>query len=214
MAQTPVQIRNDKLAEKVVKALNSRHFEAYYCPTKEAALEKALSLIPKTDVVAWGGSETIKQIGLWQYVIDNGYTVINRDLGKTPEERTELMRKALTCDTFLMSSNAVSEDGQLVNVDGNGNRVAALMFGPKQVIVIAGINKVVKSAEDAVVRARTVAAPINVQRYAENKTPCNITGTCEDCISADCICANVVTTRISRPAKKIKVILVGELMGF
>jgi L-lactate utilization protein LutB len=213
MAQTPVQIRNDKLAEKVVKALNSRHFEAYYCSTKEAALEKALSLIPKTDVVAWGGSETIKQIGLWQYVIDNGYTVINRDLGKSPEERTELMRKALTCDTFLMSSNAISEDGQLVNVDGNGNRVAALIFGPKQVIVIAGINKVVKSVEDAVVRARTIAAPINVQRY-ETKTPCNVTGTCEDCISPDCICANVVTTRISRPAKKVKVILVGESLGF
>lgn len=213
MAQTPVQIRSDKLAEKVIKALNSRHFEAYYCPTKEAALEKALSLIPKDEVVSWGGSNTIKEIGLMSYVLENNYSVINRDLAKTPGERMELMRQALTCDTFLMSANAISEDGQLVNVDGNGNRVAAMIFGPKRVIVIAGINKIVKSETDAVVRARTISAPINAQRF-DIKTPCHVTGTCEDCITPDCICTYVVTTRISRPAKRIKVILVGEPIGY
>ncbi len=213
MAQTPVQIRSDKLAEKVIKALNSRHFEAYYCPTKEAALEKALSLIPKDEVVSWGGSNTIKEIGLMSYVLENNYSVINRDLAKTPGERMEIMRQALTCDTFLMSANAISEDGQLVNVDGNGSRVAAMIFGPKRVIVIAGINKIVKSEADAVVRARTIAAPTNAQRFDIN-TPCHVTGTCEDCTTPDCICAYVVTTRISRPAKRIKVILVGESIGY
>ena len=213
MTQTPVQIRSDKLAEKVIKALNSRHFEAYYCPTKEAALEKALSLIPKDEVVSWGGSNTIKEIGLMSYVLENNYSVINRDLAKTPGERMELMRQALTCDTFLMSANAISEDGQLVNVDGNGNRVAAMIFGPKRVIVIAGINKIVKSETDAVVRARTISAPINAQRF-DIKTPCHVTGTCEDCTTPDCICTYVVTTRISHPAKRIKVILVGEPIGY
>ncbi|MHC1772739.1 MAG: lactate utilization protein [Flexilinea sp.] len=213
MAQTPVQIRSDKLAEKVIKALNNRHFEAYYCPTKEAALVKALSLIPRNDIVSWGGSDSIKEIGLMKYILENNYSVINRDLAKTPEEKTEIMRQALTCDTFLMSANAVSEDGQLVNVDGNGNRVAAMIFGPKSVIVIAGINKIVKSEADAVVRARTIASPINAQRF-DIKTPCHVTGTCENCTTPDCICTYVVTTRISRPARRIKVILVGEPIGY
>ena len=209
MAQTLFQKRADKLGEKVVRALNNRHFEAYYVPTKEAALEKALSLIPETDVVSWGGSETIDQIGLRPYILAHAYAVINRDDAQTPQERVELM----TCDTFLMSANAISEDGQLVNVDGNGNRVAAMIYGPKNVVVIAGVDKVVKSEADAIVRARTIAAPINAQKF-DSKTPCNVTGTCENCILPECSCAYVVTTRISRPAKRIKVILVGESLGF
>ncbi len=213
MAQTVLQKRADKLGETVVRALNKRHFEAYYVPTKEAALEKALSLIPETDVVSWGGSESIDAIGLRQHILANSYSVINRDDAKTPEERVELMRRALTCDTFLMSANAISEDGQLVNVDGNGNRVAALTYGPKSVIVVAGINKVVQTHADAIVRARSVAAPTNAQRF-DIKTPCNATGACGDCTIPESICATIITTRISRPVKRIKVILVGEPLGF
>jgi L-lactate utilization protein LutB len=140
--------------------------------------------------------------------------VIDRDKVASPQERTELMRKALLCDTFLASSNAVSEDGQLVNIDGFGNRVAAMCYGPKQVIVLAGMNKVAKTLVDAQVRARTIAAPCNIQRLAEAKTPCSETGACADCRSPESICSYIVTTRLCRPAGRIKVILIGKDLGF
>lgn len=122
------------------------------------------------------------------------------------------MRKALTCDTFLMSSNAISEDGQLVNIDGNGNRVAALCFGPRRVIVVAGMNKVVGTLDDAIARARHIAAPANLQRF-DVKTPCSTTGCCADCVSPQCSCAQIVVTRFSMNPNRIKVVLVGENLG-
>lgn len=209
---TPQELRYDKLGPNVAKALNTRHFEAYYCATKDEARQKALSLINTNDVVSWGGSISLNEIDLLSYVKHN-YKVIDRDTAKTPEERIDLMRQALLCDTFLMSSNAITEDGQLVNIDGNGNRVAAMIFGPKSVIVIAGMNKVVKTLDDAYSRARNIAAPSVVQRFPNAQTPCNITGSCHDCKCADTCCAYFVTTRVCRPAKKIKVILVGENLG-
>ncbi len=208
----PLEKRFDKLGPRVAEALKRRHFDAYYCPTKEEALEKVLSLIPATDTVAWGGSLTLAQLGILERVKQTN-PVIDRATASTPEEGRELMRQALLCDTYLMSSNAISEDGQLYNIDGNGNRVAALIFGPKSVIVVAGMNKVTKTIEDAEVRARTVAAPINAQRFP-NETPCNITGTCADCLSKTSVCASMVRTRLCRPAGKIKVVLVGEELGF
>ena len=125
-----------------------------------------------------------------------------------------MLKKALTCGTFLMSSNAISADGQLVNIDGTGNRVAALCFGPEQVIVGAGMNKVAGDLEGAMRRAREVAAPVNAQRFAGLKTPCSVTGLCADCTGPDSICCQIVTTRICRPAGRIKVVLVGEELGF
>ena len=124
-----------------------------------------------------------------------------------------LMRQALTCGTFIMSSNAISADGQLVNIDGNANRVAALCFGPESVLVIAGMNKVMGDLDSAIARARQVAAPANAQRF-DIKTPCAVTGSCGDCTSPDCICCQMVITRACRPAGRIKVILVGEDLGF
>mgnify|MGYP003301226466 CR=1 FL=1 len=143
-----------------------------------------------------------------------GYAVIDRDEAKDMAERMEIMRKALLCDTFVMSSNAISEDGQLFNIDGNGNRVAAMCFGPKSVVVIAGMNKVAKTYEDAVTRARTYAAPMRAQSFPGIQTPCMVNGSCADCTSPDSVCAYMVTTRVSRPAGKVKVILVGEDLGF
>lgn len=209
----PMQKRYDKLGPNVVKSLKQRHFDAYYYTTPEETIEKILELIPKEDVVSWGGSQTLSELNIQETLREKGYEVIDRDLAKTPEERMDLMRKALLCDTYLTSSNAISEDGQLFNIDGNGNRVAAMCFGPKSVIVIAGMNKIVKSAEDAYTRARTIAAPANVQRFDGCKTPCYINGDCSDCKSPESICAYMVATRISRPANKIKVILVGEDLG-
>ncbi len=210
---TPKQIRYDKSGPKVVEALKRRHFDAYYYPTGKEGVQKLLELIPGTDVVSWGGSESLQTLGIQDTLKKEGYQVIDRDTAKSPEERMEMMRKALFCDTFLMSSNAISEDGQLFNIDGNGNRVAAMCYGPKSVIVIAGMNKVVKSLEDAVSRARNMAAPTNMQRFAGIKTPCASNGNCADCVSPDCGCAYLVATRISRPAGKIKVILIGEDIG-
>jgi L-lactate utilization protein LutB len=211
MTQTQKE-RYDKLGQSVAKALHARHFEAYYCPDIQEACEKLLSLIPETDTVAWGGSQTLAEIGAQDALRARGQTLIDRDTAKTPEERNALMSKALTADTFLMSSNAITEDGQLVNMDGNGNRVAALIYGPRQVIVVAGLNKVAKDLDAAIARVRGTAAPTNAQRFNIN-TPCKVTGTCADCKCPDSICANMVVTRLCKPNGKIKVILVGDNLG-
>ncbi len=146
--------------------------------------------------------------------VNNGnYRAVDRDQAKTAEEKEAAARAAFNADYFLTSANGISEDGQLVNVDGNANRVAAIAYGPKYVLVVAGINKIVKTAEDALVRARTIAAPLNQQRFGRN-TPCSVTGVCADCKSPDCICNQILITRNSRPAGRIKVILVGEELGY
>lgn len=207
----PMEKRYDKLGARVVEALKRRHFDAYYCQTGAEAADLVMSLIPPQDVVSWGGSETLTQLGIIEKVKKTN-PVIDRDSASSPEERVELMRKGLLSDTFLMSSNAISEDGQLFNIDGNGNRVAALVYGPKSVIVVAGMNKVAPTIQDAVTRARSIAAPANAQRFDLN-TPCSITGSCADCLNKNSICASMVRTRICRPAGKIKVVLVGEDLG-
>lgn len=209
---TPEQIRNNKVGTQVVKALEARHFEAYYCATKEEAREKILSLIPKSDTVSWGGSATMEALGIIDSVRKSN-NVIDRDTAKNPEEKVDLMRKSLLCDTYLCGTNAMSEDGILVNVDGNGNRVAAMTYGPKNVIVAVGVNKIVKTEADAISRARNIAAPINAQRFGL-ETPCNKTGECGNCKLTQSICCYMVTTRLCRPAKKIKVVIIGEAMGF
>ena len=209
---SPEGIRNQKLGERVVKSLNDRFFEAYYCENSSEAKALALSLIPEGSTVAWGGSATLSEIGLIDAVKCGNYNLLDRD-AVPPQERQDMMRKAFFSDFYLMSSNAITEDGQLFNIDGTGNRVAAMTFGPKNVVVIAGINKIVKSIDDAVSRARNCAAPINTQRF-DIDTPCKVTGACANCKSKDTICAYMVTTRICRPANKIKVIIVGEHLGF
>ena len=203
----------DLSGPKTVEAMKKRHFDAYYCSTAAEAVEKALELIPKTDSVSWGGVMTVDELGLKQRLAQEGYTLIDRDTAKDPAEKQALMHQALSCGTFLMSSNAISADGQLVNLDGNANRVAALCFGPESVLVIAGMNKVMGDLDSAIARARQVAAPANAQRF-DIKTPCAVTGSCGDCTSPDCICCQMVITRVCRPAGRIKVILVGQDLGF
>ncbi len=210
--------RNKKLSENVIKSLKKRHFNAIYCENAAEALQEITKLITKEETVSWGGSVTLEQTGITKYLIENGYNVIDRDSAKTPEEKAQLLRKGLVCDTFLMSTNALSEDGQLVNIDGTGNRVAALCYGPKRVIVVAGMNKVTKTVQDALARVRNLAAPVNMQRInavmSHRETPCSYTGSCADCLSEDSICAQIVTTRICKPAGKITVILVNEELGY
>lgn len=203
----------NKRAALLVKNLKSRHFEAFYCPTKEDALEKALSLIPTGASVGWGGAMSAQQIGLIDAVREGEYRPIDRDACNTPEEREQTMRDCLFADVFISGANALSMDGQMVNIDGNGNRVAAIVYGPKDVIVIAGMNKVEDTLDAAITRARTVAAPMNQQRFML-PNPCTATGTCVDCKSETCICNQILITRHCRPAGRIKFVLVGEDLGF
>ena len=204
--EAPIKTRYDKAGPQVAEALRRRHFEAHYVSTAQEALDLALTLIPKDRTVSWGGTVTAAQIGLMDRLHQGDYQLIDRDTGKTPAEKQELMRQALTCGTFIMSSNAISADGQLVNLDGNANRVAALCFGPESVLVIAGMNKVMGDLDSAIARA-------HAQRF-DIKTPCAVTGSCGDCTSPDCICCQMVITRVCRPAGRIKVILVGQDLGF
>lgn len=213
MMLTQRKMQYDKAGAKVAEALNKRHFEAYYCPDRAAALEKILELIPQDHVVSWGGAATVDELGVKEALRQRGQAVIDRDTAKDAQERQQMLKQALTCDTFLMGSNAISADGQLVNIDGTGNRVAALCFGPTQVVVVAGMNKVAGDLDGAMRRAREVAAPMNAQRFPL-KTPCVANGLCGDCKGPDSICAQIVTTRLCKPAGRIKVVLVGEDLGF
>ena len=156
---------------------------------------------------------SIKAIGLPEALHKGNYKVLDRDLCATPEEKAEMMHQALNCDYFLASCNAISEDGILVNIDGNANRVAAYAFGPKNVLLIVGMNKVVKTQEDAMSRARNEAAPVNAQRFGID-TPCSKAGSCFDCKSPQCICCQILTTRFSRVKGRFQIILVDENLGF
>ena len=209
----PRQLYYNKRGEILVKNLKSRHFDAYYCESKEDALEKAMELIPKGASVAWGGALSADQIGLTESVRNGNYHVIDRSAGKTPEEQKEIVKNWLFSDVFLTGANALSLDGQMVSIDGTGNRVAAICYGPDTVLVIAGMNKVEDTLDAAINRARTVAAPMNKQRF-QNLTPCGITGVCADCKSEGCICNQIVITRHCRPVGRIKFIIVGEDLGF
>lgn len=205
--------RNDLLSQKVIKGLQSRGMEGFYAKSREEALEIALGLIPKGSSVSWGGSMSIAEIGLSKAMHEGNYTVYDRADAKSPEEKKQIEWNAFACDYFLSSANAVSEDGELVNIDGFGNRVAAIANGPKHVIMIVGMNKVVHDIENAVSRARNEAAPMNAQRF-DIDTPCAKTGACFDCKSPDTICCQFLVTRYSRPQGRIKVILVNDELGF
>lgn len=207
----PKKMYYDKRGEILVKNLTSHGFEAYYCENKEDALAKALELIPKDATVGWGGAMSAQQIGLLDAMNEGQYNAIDRDKAPNPEEREKAMRACLQADYFITGANALSIDGQMVNIDGVGNRVAAIVYGPKYVVVIAGMNKVTDSLEAAVIRTRTVAAPMNKQRFPL-QTPCAVTGVCGNC-KTEGICNQLLITRNSKPIGRIKVILVGEELG-
>jgi len=209
---TPKQMYYEKRAKILVKNLQSRHFDAYYCANKDEALKKALELIPEGSSVGWGGAMSCEQIGLMEALHAGNYRAIDRSLAKDPEEREQMMRSMFQADVFLTGANGLSLDGQMVNIDGLGNRVAAIVYGPGSILVVAGMNKVEDTLEAAVNRARTVAAPSNNQRFG-NDNPCSVTGTCGNCKNESCICNQILITRHCRPAGRIKFILVGEDLG-
>ena len=211
---TPMQIRNKLLAEKLIKNFEKRHMEAYYCPTAKEAVIKALELIPEGSSMTWGGSMTIRDMGLVKALHEKNYDIFDRDLCTDPEENQKAMRRAFSMDWFITSANAVSEDGQIVNIDGSGNRVAAITFGPKNVLMVISLDKVCQDVDAAVKRARSTAAPVNAARFDNIQTPCKVDGTCHDCNAPGCICSCIHILRNSMFDKRIKIILTEEKFGF
>ena len=202
--------RNELLVAKVMKGLGSRNMTGYYAATKEEALQKALELIPEGSSVTMGGCMSAHEIGLTAALKSGNYDFIDRDAF---EDKRAAMLAAYDADWFLTSANAMTEDGVIVNIDGNANRVSAIAQGPKHVLFIVGMNKITPDTDTAMKRARNVAAPINAQRFGLS-TPCAKTGSCMNCKSPDTICCQFLITRYSKHKGRISVILVNDTLGF
>ena len=202
--------RNALLAQKVIKGLQSRNMSGYWAENREEALRIALELIPEESTVTMGGAMSAHEIGLVDAVKGGNYRFIDRD---ACADKRAAMLAAYDADVFLSSCNAMTEDGVLINIDGNANRVSAIAQGPKKVIMIVGMNKICSDVDGAMKRARNVAAPINAQRFGLS-TPCAKTGACMNCKSPDTICCQFLITRYSKHKDRIHVILVDEQLGF
>lgn len=201
--------RNEKLAQKVIKGLESRNMTGYYAANKEEALQKALELIPEGSTVTMGGAMSALEIGLVDALVNGNYDFLDRN----KMEPREALLKGYDADFFLTSANAMTEDGIMVNIDGNANRVSYIANGPKKIVAIVGMNKICDDIDGAMKRARNIAAPTNAQRFEIN-TPCKKTGSCANCKSPDTICCQFLVTRYSRHAGRIHVILVNDSLGF
>ena len=205
--------RNERLAQTIIKNLKRRHIEGFYCATAEEAVEKVSELIEDGNSVTWGGTMTVRDLGIPDFLRKRGtLEVLDRDLVETPEENQAMYLRAFSTDVYLTSANAISEDGVIVNIDGNGNRVAAITWGPKKVIFVIGLNKVAQNVEAALARARSTASPINATRF-DIKTPCQTDGVCHNCNSPESICNYVHFLRNS-PRGRHAVVLVGESLGY
>lgn len=202
--------RNELLAQKVIEGLSSRNMTGYYAADKAEALRIALGLIPEGSSVTMGGAMSAHEIGLVEAVKGGNYDFIDRD--KYPDRRAAALA-GYGADVFLSSVNAMTEDGVLINIDGNANRVSCIANGPAKVIFIVGMNKICRDVDTAMKRARCVAAPINAQRFGLS-TPCAKTGSCMNCKSPDTICCQFLITRYSRHKERIHVILVNDNLGF
>ena len=210
---TPKKQNYENLADSLIEKFNLRGIEGYYCENKEEAVTMAKRFLTPDCSISWGGSMTLEEIGFFDEINDSDYVIYDRDAATTPEEHTEMYSKIVTSDYFFMSSNAITLDGQLINIDGRGNRVACLIAGPKNVIIIAGMNKIVTDVERGIERVRNMASPPNAVRL-HKKTPCAEIGRCANCLTDDCICCQIVVTRKSLIPGRIKVILVGEEIGY
>ena len=211
---TPTQQYYETLADTIIKNLKKRRMEGFYCATSEEAVETVISLLSDGGTASFGGSMTLEETGILDAVRGMpNIRLIDRTKASSPEEIKQMYHEALSADYYLMSTNAITIEGELVNVDGHGNRVAALIYGPEQVIVVAGMNKVAANVEDAILRVHTVASPINCQRL-DRHTPCAATGVCGNCFGPESICSQTVVTRRSGVEDRIKVVLVGEDLGY
>jgi hypothetical protein len=203
----------EKKANIIIANLKKRNMEGYYCENSKELLETLLPMIEDGASIAWGGSESLKECGLMEAIKNGDYELIDRMTATTPEEQRQLFAKTSLSDYYLMSTNAITLNGELINIDGNGNRLASLIHGPAHVIIVAGMNKVVTDVESGYKRVKTTACPPNAVRLSR-KTPCGATGKCGDCLSPDCFCNQIVITRRSGHVGRIKVVLIGEELGY
>ena len=202
-----------KACDGIIANLKKRNMEGYFYEDSASCVRAILDLIPDGSSISWGGSASVQESGMMDALKNGNYELIDRSLAKTPEEQREIYGRTVMSDYYFMSTNAITYEGELVNIDGNGNRVACLIHGPRHVIIIAGMNKVATTLEGAFERARTMACPPNAVRL-DKKTPCAATGKCGDCLSPDCFCNQIVVTRRSGHTGRIKVFLVAEDLGF
>lgn len=203
----------ETISKTIIQNLNKRGMDGFYFQTHEECLLAISEQLPKGSTIAWGGSETLHDINLFSTISKEDFHLIDRQSAKTPEESRAIYSQTVLADYFFMSTNAITIDGELINVDGSGNRVACLIHGPKYVYIIAGMNKITKNVETAIARTRNQAAPPNAKRL-NRQTPCHFTGHCNDCLSPDCMCNQTVITRRSGIPGRIKVFLIGEELGF
>ena len=209
----PKQKYYENVANTIIKNLGKRQIEGFYCENSTSAVKKALEIIPQNSSIAWGGSMTLLETGLMDAIKNGDYKIIDRDIATNLEEERKIYSDICSCDFFLMSTNAITLDGELINIDGKGNRVSFLCFGPQNVLIMTGLNKVVSDIKSGFKRIHDIASPPNAIRL-NRKTPCAITGKCENCYSPDCMCGQFVITRRSSIPKRIKIILIGKELGY
>ncbi len=210
---TPKQNAFASAAEGIIRNLEKRGMEGYFYENSTACAAAIKEMLPENCTVSWGGSESLKESGIMDMLNAGNYRRIDRLTAKNPEQARELFAQTVMADYYFMGTNAITLDGELVNIDGNGNRVACLIHGPANVIVIAGMNKVVPTADMAVSRIRNFAAPPNAKRL-NRQTPCLTSGRCGDCFAPECMCSQIVFTRRSSAKGRIKVFLVAETLGY
>ncbi len=197
----------------IIDNLKKRNMEAFYYDDPKDMVKDILSKIPVGSSITWGGSESVKECGLMDAIHNGAYTLLDRSTAKTPEEQRAFYAKAVMADVYLMSTNAITYDGELINIDGNGNRLACLMQGPKEVFIIVGMNKFVSSVEEGIHRIENIAAPANVQRLSKD-TPCHSLGRCAHCFSPQSICSHTVITRRCGQPGRVKLFIVPENLGY
>ena len=202
--------RNEIIAQTIIKGLEKRNMKGFYAADKEEAVKIALDLIGEGAMVTMGGTQSVKDAGLFDALKKGNYDFLDRE---EADDRRAAYLAAFDADVYLGSCNAITQDGILINIDGVGNRVAAYCYGPKKVVLLVGMNKVCADEDSAVKRARNVAATTNVQRFGRN-TPCAKTGKCHDCTSPECICGQFLITRFTMTPDRIHVIIVNEDLGF
>lgn len=204
----------DERIARVMSALEKNNMKPYFAESREQLYDIVRGLVKNDKLITAGGSVTLEESGVKQLLMTEFPGIyLDRSEGKTPEEVDDILHKAFVSDTFFASSNAVTEDGELYNVDGRGNRVSAMIFGPSQVVLIVGVNKIVKDMDEAVCRVEQVAAPMNTKRL-NSGTPCEITGSCAHCRSKGRICCSYVRMAQQRVKDRIKVIIVNEKLGY
>lgn len=210
---TPKQLAFQTAVEGIIQKLALRNMEGYFFADSTSCTKAIIDMMEDGSTISWGGSESIKECGLIDAIRSGNYTLIDRLTASSPEEGRELYARSVLSDYYLMSANAVTYDGELINIDGNGNRVACLIHGPRHVILVVGMNKLVSDIESGCARVRNTASPANAKRLNRN-TPCFSSGRCGNCLADDCICNQIVVTRRSGIPGRIKVFFVAEELGY